>query len=74
MYVGITRAQRGLTITWCGRRKRGGETVACEPSRFLTEIDPDAVKKPALPSDPESAKAEGKRRLAGLKAMLGDKG
>jgi len=27
MYVGITRARRGLVITWCGKRKRGGEMV-----------------------------------------------
>ena len=34
-YVGVTRAQRSLTITLAARRRRGGELVRCEPSRFL---------------------------------------
>ncbi|HEY0906044.1 MAG TPA: UvrD-helicase domain-containing protein, partial [Methylophilus sp.] len=31
MYVGITRAQKSLNITWCKKRKRAGEMQACEP-------------------------------------------
>ena len=38
MYVGVTRAQRGLFITYCQRRKRGGEWVGMEPSRFIGEL------------------------------------
>ncbi|NCW85062.1 MAG: ATP-dependent DNA helicase Rep, partial [Oxalobacteraceae bacterium] len=32
MYVGITRAQRSLTVTWCKQRKRARDNAACEPS------------------------------------------
>ena len=34
MYVGITRAQRSLQISYCTRRKRGKEHTGCAPSRF----------------------------------------
>jgi ATP-dependent DNA helicase Rep len=71
MYVGITRAQRSLTITWCGKRKRAGEWVDCEPSRFLAELDLDELRRSGEDNDPASTKEDGKRRLAGLKAMLG---
>ncbi|MBI5330815.1 MAG: UvrD-helicase domain-containing protein [Betaproteobacteria bacterium] len=71
MYVGITRARRGLTITHCSRRKRGGENVSCEPSRFLEELDPDVVRRAgAAEPDQGAAKVEGNRRLSALKAML----
>ena len=38
MYVGITRAQRSLSVTWLKRRKKGRETVAGMPSRFIKEM------------------------------------
>ncbi|WP_200848750.1 3'-5' exonuclease, partial [Raoultella sp. 18093] len=34
MYVGITRAQRSLAVSWTKRRKKGREMVAAQPSRF----------------------------------------
>lgn len=37
-YVGITRARHHLTFTLAARRRRAGEMVNCEPSRFLTEL------------------------------------
>ncbi|MCS6786984.1 MAG: UvrD-helicase domain-containing protein [Thiobacillaceae bacterium] len=70
MYVGITRAQRSLTLTWCARRKKGGEWVAAEPSRFLAELDPAHLKRPA-DGDQADARRTGRERLASLKAMLG---
>jgi ATP-dependent DNA helicase Rep len=72
MYVGITRARRGLVITWCGKRKRGGEMVVCEPSRFLDEIDQSEIKRAGAPlATGGDAREEGRRRLSALKAMLG---
>ncbi len=71
MYVGITRAQRGLTITWCGKRRRGGELVTCLPSRFLNEIDQKEVKRSGAPQAEGDVREEGRRRLSALKAMLG---
>ena len=47
MYVGITRAQRSLAVSWTRRRKKGRETVAALPSRFIAEmrLDENTVKE-----------------------------
>jgi ATP-dependent DNA helicase Rep len=37
-YVGITRAKKQLTISFAKTRKRYGESILCEPSRFLDEL------------------------------------
>jgi len=41
MYVGITRAQRTLAVSWTKRRKKGREMVAAMPSRFIKEMGLD---------------------------------
>ena len=66
MYVGITRAQRSLHLTWCARRRRGGQEQACELSRFVAEMGLE--QQPAL-ADP-GASLTPKGRLDMLKAML----
>ena len=38
MYVGITRAQRTLTVSWTKKRKKGRELIAAQPSRFIAEM------------------------------------
>src|SRR5690606_1575293 len=38
MYVGITRAQFHLTLTWCKKRRRAREDLIREPSRFINEM------------------------------------
>ena len=38
MYVGITRAQRTLAVSWLKRRKKGRENVPGTPSRFIKEM------------------------------------
>src|SRR5690606_30244890 len=38
MYVGITRAQRTLHLSWCKRRRRAREDVVRERSRFIEEM------------------------------------
>ncbi|MFN9448570.1 MAG: ATP-dependent helicase [Rubrivivax sp.] len=38
MYVGITRARQTLSVSTLRRRKRGRETVAGVPSRFIAEM------------------------------------
>jgi ATP-dependent DNA helicase Rep len=47
MYVGITRAQRTLAVSWLKRRKKGRETIAGQPSRFIKEmaLDQNTVKE-----------------------------
>ena len=42
MYVGITRAQRTLAVSWTKRRKKGRDTVTTLPSRFIAEMGLDA--------------------------------
>ncbi len=43
-YVGITRAQQELTITYAKHRRRYGEDIECEPSRFLSELPEDEIE------------------------------
>ncbi len=72
-YVGITRARRQLIMTFAARRNRYGETVECEPSRFLGEI-PDHLLDWDRPEDELSAEerhARGRSHLADIKALLG---
>ncbi|MFV1983936.1 MAG: DNA helicase Rep, partial [Thiohalomonadales bacterium] len=40
-YVGITRAQKTLTMSMASYRKRYGEIIECSPSRFLYELPED---------------------------------
>jgi ATP-dependent DNA helicase Rep len=73
MYVGITRAQKSLTISWCKKRKRAGEVQMCEPSRFIAELPKDDVKHFGNPfNDPEVSKEFGKSKMANIRAMLGN--
>lgn len=39
LYVGITRAQEELTMTYCSKRVKWGQETACLPSTFIAEID-----------------------------------
>jgi ATP-dependent DNA helicase Rep len=49
MYVGITRARSTLVVSTLRRRKRGRDTVAGVPSRFIAEmkLDEGVVKEDA---------------------------
>ncbi len=71
MYVGITRAQKSLNISWCKKRKRAGEMQICEPSRFIAELPQEDIRHfgNAL-SDPQTSKAFGKSKLANIKTMF----
>jgi ATP-dependent DNA helicase Rep len=72
MYVGITRAERSLQISYCNRRKRGKDWLACEPSRFLEEMPEDELVYAGGHAEavPTVTKDEGMDKLAKLKAML----
>ncbi|MCX6878439.1 MAG: UvrD-helicase domain-containing protein [Verrucomicrobia bacterium] len=39
LYVGITRAQDQLTMTYCATRLKWGQQTACQPSSFIGELD-----------------------------------
>ncbi|ODA13907.1 ATP-dependent DNA helicase Rep [Achromobacter xylosoxidans] len=67
MYVGITRAQRSLNLSWCKRRRRAREDLVREPSRFIEEMGLDA---PGIQEDKTTAAMNPKERMAMLKALL----
>ena len=39
LYVGITRAQESLTMTYCTVRMKWGQKTGCQPSSFIGELD-----------------------------------
>jgi ATP-dependent DNA helicase Rep len=71
-YVGITRAQRTLTMTYASKRKRFGEMIPSEPSRFLQELpSKDLVwEGQGKKLSKEEKQARGTAHLANLKSML----
>ncbi len=64
MYVGITRAQKSLHITWCQKRRRARENVSCDISRFIAEMQLESAAPPV-----EEAITP-QQRMARLKALL----
>jgi ATP-dependent DNA helicase Rep len=73
LYVGVTRAERSLHLSFCRKRKRAGEWSACEPSRFLGELAQDDLRYAGVALPPDEAareKAAGSERLRLLKAAL----
>jgi DNA helicase-2/ATP-dependent DNA helicase PcrA len=56
-YVGITRAEEHLMLTFAKTRRRRGKPKPCQPSRFLAEM----LGKPVSVPHPASAKTAGKR-------------
>lgn len=58
MYVGITRAQRTLAVSWTRKRKKGRDMVLAEPSRFIEEM---ALDQATVREDP-------RQKLAALRA------
>ncbi|WP_455234078.1 DNA helicase Rep [Thiogranum longum] len=71
-YVGITRAQKTLTLTYARQRRRAGEWESCEPSRFLAELPQEDVEwdKPGTIAHPEKQKQRGQAHLAQLRGLL----
>jgi len=63
MYVGITRAQRSLAVSWTRKRKKGREMVAAQPSRFIAEM--------AL--DQATTKEDPREKLRALRAEFAKK-
>ena len=71
-YVGITRAQKGLTFTLARKRKQFGETVTTTPSRFLDELPQDLLDWEGRGNaTPEQKHEKGAAALAGLKDLFG---
>jgi ATP-dependent DNA helicase Rep len=66
MYVGITRAQRSLHISWCKKRRRARENIHCDISRFIKEMKLDE----GISAVAEHEVLTPQARLANLKALL----
>ncbi|SUI81239.1 ATP-dependent DNA helicase rep [Shewanella putrefaciens] len=71
-YVGITRAQRELWFTLCRERRQFGETMRCEPSRFLLELpQDDLVWENRKPQQTEQERIQtGRSHIANLRDMF----
>uniref|UniRef100_UPI0025D1DEAA 3'-5' exonuclease n=1 Tax=uncultured Microbulbifer sp. TaxID=348147 RepID=UPI0025D1DEAA len=70
-YVGITRAQKTLTMTLAGKRKMFGENQDTTPSRFLEELpEEDCVFEGFGKATPEQNQAKGAETLGSLLSMF----
>ncbi len=75
LYVGITRAEQSLHLSWCRTRKRAGERATCAPSRFIRELAQEDLRYADTPLPPDEAakeKAVGSERLKAIRQMLGN--
>ena len=73
MYVGLTRAQQSLHLSYCRTRRRAGERVDAVPSRFIGELVQEDLRHadaPQAPDEAARAKAAGAERLRTLKALV----
>ncbi|PWQ93881.1 DNA helicase Rep [Leucothrix arctica] len=72
-YVGITRAQRHLTITFAKTRNKFGEKITCDPSRFLDELPEEHIEwEDRTTVSPEKQKETAKSFINNLQDMLDD--
>ena len=66
MYVGITRAQRSLAVSWLKRRKKGREFVQGVASRFIAEM---ALNQATTKEDPREKLKALRAEFAARKAQ-----
>ena len=71
-YVGITRAQHSLCMTFTRTRTRYGETHDTEPSRFLEELKEADLRWDGATKSPQESRDQGRAALSQLRAMLAD--
>jgi DNA helicase II / ATP-dependent DNA helicase PcrA len=59
-YVGMTRAEKRLYLTWARYRRRfgGGQPEACIPSRFLNEVPASLREKLSAYSEPHTEEVD----------------
>jgi ATP-dependent DNA helicase Rep len=72
-YVGITRARQTLCMTLAKKRRQFGDTIKCEPSRFLEELpESDLQWQGGEEEDQEANEERGMETLASLKSLFAD--
>jgi ATP-dependent DNA helicase Rep len=71
-YVGITRAQRKLNISYAMQRKRFGDVETTEPSRFIEELPQECIQRRGVNSDLQGEERieHGQQQLAQLRSLL----
>ncbi|QFU03658.1 ATP-dependent DNA helicase Rep [Pseudoalteromonas sp. THAF3] len=71
-YVGITRAQQELVMTYAKSRRQFGETITPEISRFVEELPQQdlAFEARKAPQNQQQRMEQGQARVANLRAML----
>ena len=74
MYVGITRAQQSLTLSFAKHRRRFGEQISCEPSRFLDELPAELLEWRGRDEEKDQARSRERANthLAHLRALFSD--
>lgn len=74
MYVGVTRAQRTLCLSYSRHRRRFGETEKAEPSPFLEEMPAELMHWEGrdTESDEAASRKTASAHLADMKAMFDD--
>ena len=72
-YVGITRARKSLTFSLTQKRKRYGETTACVPSRFLSELPAEDLQWEGGDgaTNPKEKQERADAHLANVRGLLG---
>ena len=69
-YVGITRARQQLVMSLAEKRRRYGEWIFCEPSRFLQEIPDEYLLWEGEQQQKQQTRETGMAHLANLRQML----
>tara|TARA_Y100000590_G_scaffold440975_1_gene567050 strand:+ start:520 stop:2136 length:1617 start_codon:yes stop_codon:yes gene_type:complete len=69
-YVGITRAQLSLALSFARSRRRYGQIERCEPSRFIAELPKDDLAWVGENDTSASGRLVGTNTLSSLKEML----
>ncbi len=71
-YVGITRAQKTLTISLASTRKQFGEKQSTTPSRFIEELPEEDLEREGFgDATPEQIEKKGEETLSSLKGLFG---
>ena len=73
-YVGITRAKKNLTLSFTSKRKRYGEVIDCQPSRFIDELPADDLQwaGEGVEVCKQERQQRGQAHLANLKSLLAE--
>jgi len=70
MYVGLTRAERRLVLSFCKTRRQFGETSARQPSRFVDELPGELLDWPGRHGDTTPSAEQARGNIAALRALL----